>query len=153
MNKIEAETLVEKIRLKLESKKREDHLVNHLKTEHGTTYETALRSVRIKKWLTARINQSEKFLSDFKQKSGLIVGLAILPFSCGLLNWAYPRIMEEWFPNLTHAKAEHDKKTIPPYTPPKIKIPDVFTRSNVFRSFETMLGRTNTPDEKKEVRA
>lgn len=153
MNKIEAETLVEKIRLKLESKKREDHLVNHLKTEHGTTYETALRSVRIKKWLTARINQSEKFLSDFKQKSGLVVGLAILPFSCGLLNWAYPRIMEEWFPNLTHAKAEHDKKPISPYTPPKIKIPDVFTRSNVFSSFETLLGRTNTPDEKKEVRA
>ena len=153
MNKLEAETLVEKLRLKIDSPKRDDHLINHLKTEHGTTYETALRSVRIKKWLTARINNSEKFLSDFKQKSGLVVGLAILPFSCGLLNWAYPRIMEEWFPELAHSKANSDKKPVPPYTPPQIRMPDIFTRSNVFKGFETMLGMNKTPEKKKEVNA
>lgn len=157
MNKLEAETLVEKLRLKLDSPKREDHLVNHLKTEHGTTYETALRSVRIKKWLTSRINHSEKFLSDFKQKSGLVVGLAILPFSCGLLNWAYPRIMEEWFPELAHSKANSDKKPVPEFVPPQIKMPNIFTRSNVFKGFESMLGQNNTPvntpEKEKEVRA
>ena len=47
---------------------------------------------------------------DFKQKSGLVVGLAILPFTCGLLNWAYPRIMEEWFPNLAHSKKANNQQ-------------------------------------------
>ncbi len=154
MNKLEAETLVEKLRIKLESPKREDHLVNHLKTEHGTTYETALRSVRIKKWLTSRINHSEKFLSDFKQKSGLVVGLAILPFSCGLLNWAYPRIMEEWFPQLAHSKENSDKKPIPELKPLNIKMPNIFQKNKVFSSFESMLGLSaKTPEQQKEVSA
>ena len=153
MNKLEAETVLEKLRTKRGSAKREDRLINHLKTEHGTTYETALRSVRIKKWLTTRINNSEKFLSDFKQKSGLVVGLAILPFSCGLLNWAYPRIMEEWFPELANSKAKSAQQPVPPFVPPNIKMPNIFSHSHVFRGFESMLGQKTTPEEQKEIRA
>lgn len=104
LNAKEAETLFKKIDLKLTKGTAADKLIRHLKTSEGTTFEELLKSVQIKKWLTARINISQKTLSEFKQKSGLVVGLAILPFTCGLLNWAYPRIMEEWFPHLTHAK-------------------------------------------------
>ena len=110
LNKLEAETLYNKISTKLTEGSADDKLIRHLRTSEGTTLDELLKSVQIKKWLTAKINKSEKYLSDFKQKSGLIVGLAILPFTCGLLNWAYPRIMEEWFPNLAHAKAESSKK-------------------------------------------
>lgn len=54
-------------------------------------------------------NMTKRAESDFKnikKWSGLAVALATLPFSCGLLNWAYPRIMEKYFPNLAKSKAQ-----------------------------------------------
>lgn len=36
----------------------------------------------------------------YKKIQGIVLTLATLPFSCGLLNWAYPRIMEKYFPQL-----------------------------------------------------
>ena len=82
-----------------------DRNVFFLKTEGRDTLAETLRDQQVKKWLTTRINNSEKILKNFKTISGLIVGLGILPFTCGLLNWAYPRIMEEFFPKLAHAKS------------------------------------------------
>ncbi|MBS4760580.1 MAG: hypothetical protein KHX03_07780 [Clostridium sp.] len=136
LNKKEAETLVNKISSKLSMFSRDLELsepekvvekakrkvydcfknetkIKFLKTEGRETFDSTLRDVQLKKWLKARINNSEKILSDFKQKSGIVVGLAILPLTCGLLNWAYPRIMEEWFPNLAHSKkAAAEKKEV-----------------------------------------
>ena len=86
-----------------------DRNIFFLKTEGRDTLADTLRDQQVKKWLTTRINNSEKILKNFKTISGLIVGLGILPFTCGLLNWAYPRIMEEFFPNLAHAKSKPDK--------------------------------------------
>ena len=71
---------------------------------HGSNRKEVLQSVKIKKWLKVRINRAEQILSDYKKKSGIIVGLLILPFTCGILNWSYPRIMERFFPELTEAK-------------------------------------------------
>ena len=34
----------------------------------------------------------------------------ILPFTCGVLNWSYPRIMEKFFPELTEAKKASVKR-------------------------------------------
>ena len=73
---------------------------------HGDTLEDAERSVKIKKWLNTRINKSEAKLKGWKDRSGVLVGLAILPIACGILNWSYPRIMEKFFPNLSAAKKE-----------------------------------------------
>ena len=73
---------------------------------HGDTLEDAERSVKIKKWLNTRINKSEAKLKGWKDRSGVLVGLAILPIACGILNWSYPRIMEKFFPNLRAAKKE-----------------------------------------------
>lgn len=43
----------------------------------------------------------------FKKILGIVLSLMILPFSCGLLNWAYPKIMKKCFPNL--CKKPEDK--------------------------------------------
>ena len=39
-----------------------------------------------------------------KRIANLIVALAVLPISCSLLNWIYPRFMAAVFPNLSHKK-------------------------------------------------
>ena len=83
--------------------------VEFLKTDGRETLAETIKDQKAKKWLTTRINNSQKVLKNFKQISGLIVGLGILPITCGVLNWAYPRIMEEFFPKLAHAKAESAK--------------------------------------------
>lgn len=49
--------------------------------------------------------------SAFKAHSkilGIVLSLAVLPFSCGLLNWSYPKIMKKYFPQLLEEKS--DKK-------------------------------------------
>ena len=73
---------------------------------HGLTLEEVKTSVKAKKWLRAEINRREGVFKNFKKLSGLVFGLAILPFTCGLLNWAYPRVMEKCFPKLCQAKKQ-----------------------------------------------
>ena len=112
LDKVEAKTVLKKICHIIDEKEATNikgRAVRNLRV-HGKTWEEVLASVKVKKLLTARINIAEKLLSDFKQKSGILVGLAILPLTCGLLNWSYPRIMEEWFPNLCDAKKNAAQK-------------------------------------------
>lgn len=48
-------------------------------------------------------NNMERMSSDFKaytKMQGIVLSLLTLPFSCSLLNWAYPRIMEKCCPSL-----------------------------------------------------
>jgi len=45
----------------------------------------------------------------YKQFTGIFVTLAILPFTCTLLNWIYPRFMDIFFPNLSNKK--HDNSS------------------------------------------
>lgn len=71
---------------------------------HGTNFEQVFKSVAIKKYLINRINKSEAKLAGWKNRSGMIVGLLILPKTCKLLNWAYPKVMKEYFPKLSEAK-------------------------------------------------
>ena len=42
---------------------------------------------------------------------GLVVTLATLPITCGLLNWAYPRIMEYIMPEMSAKKKNPSEKT------------------------------------------
>jgi hypothetical protein len=41
---------------------------------------------------------------------GLVVTLATLPFTCGFLNWVYPRIMEKIMPEMSAKKKEVETK-------------------------------------------
>lgn len=71
---------------------------------HGHTLEDVERKVKIKKWLNNKINLSEIKLKVWKDKSGMVVGLMILPITCTILNWAYPKIMKKLFPRLSEVK-------------------------------------------------
>lgn len=71
---------------------------------HGQSLDDVIKSVKIKKWLNTQINLSEVQLKNWKDKSGLVVGLLILPVTCTILNWAYPKIMKKLFPRLSEVK-------------------------------------------------
>lgn len=43
-------------------------------------------------------------LKSIQQYGGIVLSLATLPITCGILNWAYPRIMEKFMPNIANAK-------------------------------------------------
>lgn len=52
-------------------------------------------------------NFAEKNKTNFKAYKniqGIVLSLIVLPFSCGFLNWSYPRVMEKLFPNLVDNK-------------------------------------------------
>lgn len=52
------------------------------------------------------VKTAESKFKSYSKVQGIVLSLAILPLSCGALNWSYPRIMEKCFPNLTDKKAD-----------------------------------------------
>lgn len=48
-------------------------------------------------------------LKGYKQIAGILVGLVTLPISCYMLNWAYPRLMDTFFPKLSKSKKAANK--------------------------------------------
>lgn len=50
--------------------------------------------------LANKIKTAGSNFKNFNKYTGIVVALASLPFSCGTLNWAYPRIVERCFPSL-----------------------------------------------------
>ena len=66
----------------------------------GKTYEKVLHNVKIKRLVKARTADAAKSFSQANKWAGIFVSLVTLPFSCGLLNWAYPRVMEKIMPKL-----------------------------------------------------
>lgn len=56
-------------------------------------------------------NYTKNNINIFKQVEGMTVSFAMLPITCELLNWLYPRFMDAVFPNLSskkHAKVSSD---------------------------------------------
>ncbi len=76
----------------------------------GKSYEEILHNVKVKKLVKAQINNSEAVLKSYKKWGGIFISLATLPLSCGLLNWAYPRIMEKLMPDIANAKKAKEAK-------------------------------------------
>lgn len=74
------------------------------------SYERVLQNVKIKKVIRAGINNAEDTLKANKKWGGILLSLVTLPFSCGLLNWAYPRIMEKIMPEASNAKKAKEAK-------------------------------------------
>lgn len=71
---------------------------------HGKDFEEVLQSVKIKKLVKVNINNAEEVLKNAKKWGGLGLALLTLPVSCGILNWAYPRLMEKLMPEISSAK-------------------------------------------------
>ena len=55
---------------------------------------------------------TEKHIEGVKRISTLIAALALLPVSCSLLNWIYPRFMDAVFPNLSSKKHNNESKEL-----------------------------------------
>lgn len=66
----------------------------------GKTYDKVLNNVKIKRLVKAKTSDAQKAFSKLNKWLGILVSLVTLPFSCGLLNWAYPRVMEKVMPKL-----------------------------------------------------
>ncbi len=66
----------------------------------GKSKKAVLRNVKIKKMVRANIANNKVRVGNAKNAYGIILSLVTLPFSCGLLNWAYPRVMEKVMPVL-----------------------------------------------------
>lgn len=51
-------------------------------------------------------------LKGHKQIMGLVVSLLMLPVTCSLLNWVYPRFMDAFFPKLSRKKHPNEIKAL-----------------------------------------
>ena len=56
--------------------------------------------VKIKKLLRTTTQNNKRFFRNMKNITAIFVSLVTLPISCGLLNWAYPRVMEKVMPKI-----------------------------------------------------
>ena len=77
----------------------------------GTTYEEILHNVKIKRLVKSNISDAKRVFKTMNTQMGLVVTLATLPFTCGFLNWCYPRIMEKIMPEMS-AKKKKVEETI-----------------------------------------
>ena len=55
---------------------------------------------------------TNKHIEGVTRISTLIAALAILPVSCSLLNWIYPRFMDAFFPKLSSKKHNNESKEL-----------------------------------------
>lgn len=55
---------------------------------------------------------TKSHIEGTKRISLLLVALAMLPVSCSLLNWVYPRFMDAVFPNLSSKKHTNESKEL-----------------------------------------
>ncbi len=83
----------------------------------GKTYEKVLHNVKIKRLVKSKTSDAAKAFAKLNKWTGIFVSLVTLPFSCGLLNWAYPRVMEKVMPKLQPWIHRND----PDWTPEKAK--------------------------------
>ena len=80
--------------------------VKHL----GNTFEEIKHNIKIKKLVLGRNSDAKRVFKTMNTQKGLLVTLATLPITCGLLNWAYPRIMEKIMPEMSAKKKEAEAK-------------------------------------------
>lgn len=57
------------------------------------------------------ISNSSANIKGMKQITGLVVSLAMLPITCSLLNYLYPKFMNLFFPELSNKKAKKTQDT------------------------------------------
>ena len=76
----------------------------------GNNYEEVLHNVKVKKLVRSRTSDARRVFKTMNTQLGLLVTLATLPFTCGFLNWAYPRIMEKIMPEMSAKHKEISQK-------------------------------------------
>ena len=85
----------------------------------GNSYKDVLQSVKIKQFIYAQADKNLSVLKSYKKWTGIVISLITLPFSCGLLNYAYPRIMEKIMPQVAQKKKQKEAAQM---QPPKLNV-------------------------------
>lgn len=101
----EAKNLLEKVIAELKNKGSLDKI-----RDFGTSKEAVAESVKIERFLKTNINNAEAVLGATKKYGGIVLSLLTLPFTCGILNWVYPRIMEKLMPDVANKKKAKEGK-------------------------------------------
>ena len=111
---INAENLAQDIKDKLDHIKQYEceQKMNDFKSVKnlGSTYDEILHNVKIKRFVRSRTSDAKRVFKTMNTQMGLIVTLATLPFTCGFLNWCYPRIMEKIMPEMSAKKKQVEEK-------------------------------------------
>ncbi len=68
------------------------------------------------------LERTKAHMKCYKQIVGVFVSLAILPFTCTLLNWTYPRFMDMFFPNLSNKKHDNESSKLINQAPKKVEV-------------------------------
>ena len=107
---LNAEKIAEEIVTRLNHVKdyeNEHQLKDFTSVKHmGDSYEEVLHNVKVKKLVRSRTSDAKRVFKTKNTQLGLIVTLATLPFTCGFLNWSYPRIMEKIMPEMSAKKKQ-----------------------------------------------
>lgn len=80
---------------------------NHVKKNPKSRLKNLVLSEKIAERIKNTIKNNIK---GYQRLIGLFVALAMLPVSCSLLNWVYPRFMDAVFPNLSNKKHSNEAK-------------------------------------------
>ena len=111
---INAENLAQDIKDKLDHIKQYEceQKMNDFKSVKnlGSTYDEILHNVKIKRFVKSRTSDAKRVFKTMNTQMGLVVTLATLPFTCGFLNWCYPRIMEKIMPEMSAKKKQVEEK-------------------------------------------
>lgn len=105
-------TTVKNIENKIKAKLKEANLVE----------DCSIKSDFAKQVVEKYKSNVEGSLKGYKQYTGLIISLAVLPITCCLLNWVYPRFMDAIFPNLSNKKHDNEANALVAKAPKKEEV-------------------------------
>lgn len=115
-------------------------IINDIKSETGTTVhniekkiaeklklakleeDCSLKAVFSEKVYSKYKHNIEESLRGYKQFTGLVISLAVLPITCCLLNWVYPIFMDAVFPNLSNKKHDNEASALVAKAPKKEEV-------------------------------
>ena len=115
-------------------------IINDIKSESGTTVhniekkiaeklkltnieeDCSLKSLFSEKVYNKYKSNIEGSLKGYKQFTGLVISLAVLPITCCLLNWVYPIFMDAVFPNLSNKKHDNEASALVAKAPKKDEV-------------------------------
>lgn len=90
--------------------------------ESNITDECSIKTSFAKKVIEKYKSNIEGTLKGYKQFTGLVISLAVLPVSCYLLNWIYPQFMDALFPNLSNKKHDNEASALVAKAPKKEEV-------------------------------
>lgn len=90
--------------------------------EGNITDECSIKTSFATKVIEKYKSNIEGSLKGYKQFTGLVISLAVLPVSCYLLNWIYPSFMDALFPNLSNKKHDNEASALVAKAPKKEEV-------------------------------